>query len=78
MTKLYKARIREDIPNMYNGIGRIREYAGKIVYVTSNERGQRNYIESSSYEYKGRYPNNNIGFMYGWIDGCFSEIEEIT
>jgi hypothetical protein len=70
MHKLYRAKIKTDIPDSYNDIENISRFAGKEIYITDNHL--------DGYEY-GTYRGtlkNNVGFSYYWNEGCFEWIIE--
>jgi len=71
MKKWYRAKIREDVPDDFNCIPEIKQFAGGHIYVSYDEH-------NTSYcfgKFLGRV--NNIQNTHFWNENCFSEIIEI-
>jgi hypothetical protein len=71
MKKWYKAKIRNNIPDDFNCIPEIKQFAGKYIYVNYNENDITNYFG----RFLGRV--NNITPERWWREECFSEMIEI-
>jgi len=70
---LYKAKIKENIPESYNDIDDIKEYAGRIVYITDGHKHGDGYGT-----YRGKLPGCNNGYEFYWKRSCFSSMEKLT
>ena len=71
MKKWYKAKIRNDIPDDFNCIPEIKQFAGKNIYISYDEKD----IGNCFGQFSGRV--NNIIPERWWREECFSEMIEI-
>jgi hypothetical protein len=71
MKKWYKAKIREDIPDNFNYIPEIKEFAGRHIYVSYDKKD----CDSCFGNFVGKV--SNTATSHWWSERCFSEMIEI-